>query len=366
MRLVHSAALSVIVLACFSASAVHAHSQSSSRLYYEMSETRADALSVDLALIDLLQVIGLDRNADGSITWGELTSSHALLLDFVTGGIQVADGSAACGLTASEQDFSLTEYADVPYLRIDFSVDCPAGEQAGDHVVTYGLFFSINPAHRALMHVSGLSNDGVYVLSPANAELRVSAEGAASSTAYGFVVEGVRHILSGYDHLVFLLLLILPAAGRGPIPRRALRIGVIVTAFTVAHSITLAAATSGLIRLPAGPVEIGIAASIVVAAVINVVRPSHTLSWKIAFAFGLLHGFGFAGALAEMGLAREIMLVGLLAFNIGVELGQLLVVALIVPVLALLSLSAGYRTLLVPVASLACAALGIVWTAARL
>ena len=361
--------LLAVVLGVFGGPAAHAHSQSSSRLSLQMSEERLESISIDLALVDLLQVIDLDRDANGTLTWGELASSGEAIVGFVTDGVTIASGGEPCRLDRLSSGFAMVRHADIPYLRVTLAVQCAAapGAAAASHLLRYGLFFDINPAHRALVHVTGTSIDRVQVLSPGNAEAGLSGGESLLSTGSSFVREGVGHILSGYDHLVFLLLLILPAAGGGGTLRtRLLRIAMIVTAFTVAHSMTLAAATTGLIHLPARPVEIGIAGSIVLAAVLNVVRPSHRLGWKIAFAFGLLHGFGFAGALQELNLERSTLLVSLLAFNIGVELGQLLVVALVVPILAALSVSARYRSVLVPAASLAGAALGVLWTAARL
>ena len=134
-----------------------------------------------------------------------------------------------------------------------------------------------------------------------------------------------EHILLGIDHLLFVLALLLVVKGAG-------RVVATVTAFTIAHSITLAAATLGLIRVPGPPVEAMIALSIVFVAAEIVHgargRPGLTARWPwvVAFTFGLLHGFGFAGALSEVGLPRNAIPLALFFFNVGVELGQLLFV----------------------------------------
>lgn len=356
----------VAVLGVFCAASAGAHSQSSSRLFLELSESRTSTLSIDLALIDLTQAMTLDLDRDGAVTWGELQSSGEPISAFVEDGVQIVRGGNPCRLETGNRDFSLVQRSGIPNLRIRLPVLCPAEAEADVHVMRYSLFFDINPAHRALLHVSGASNESAHVFSPARPEVRLTGDASPLSAAVGFVGAGIHHILSGYDHLIFLALLILPAAGSSALREKLVRIAVIVTAFTVAHSITLAAATTGAVSLPERPVEIGIAASIVLAAAINIVRPSHRLGWKVAFAFGLLHGFGFAGALREMGLERDTLLSSLLAFNVGVELGQLLVVALILPILVWLSASTRYRPVVVPAVSLAGASLGVVWTAARL
>jgi hydrogenase/urease accessory protein HupE len=139
---------------------------------------------------------------------------------------------------------------------------------------------------------------------------------------------GIEHILFGIDHLLFVLALII-------LVREWRRVAVTVTAFTIAHSITLAAATLGFVHVPGRPVEAAIALSIVLVAVevVNARRghPSVTARWPwlVAFAFGLLHGFGFAGALSEVGLPQHAIPLALLFFNLGVEVGQLAFVALV-------------------------------------
>jgi hypothetical protein len=146
--------------------------------------------------------------------------------------------------------------------------------------------------------------------------------------AWGYAVLGVRHILEGYDHLLFVFGLFL-------LVHSGLELIRTITAFTVAHSISLALATMGVLTLPSRPVEALIAASIVLVAreVARDPQAEPTLAgqkpWVVAFAFGLLHGLGFAGALAEIGVPRAHAALALLAFNVGVEVGQLVFVALL-------------------------------------
>ena len=148
-----------------------------------------------------------------------------------------------------------------------------------------------------------------------------------------YTVLGVEHILAGFDHLLFVLALVLLVQGK----RRLL---LTVTAFTAAHSLTLAGATLGWVRLPGPPVEASIALSIVFVAseIVHARqgRPGMTARypWVVAFSFGLLHGFGFAGALAEVGLPQSSIPIALLFFNVGVELGQLLFVGAVLAVIA--------------------------------
>ncbi len=355
-----------VLLSCLLATPAHAHSQSSSRLSLELDDGEPQTLVVDLALVDLMQIVPLDRNADARVTWGEVLQSSEDISAFASDGIVLSAGQARCEMSATERGIALVRYTDVTFVSLRLGIQCPVPDQAGAYKLRYRLFFDINPAHAALLQVIDSSDEGAYLISNGNREIALTGPGSQQSGVAGFVGEGFRHILSGYDHLAFLLLLILPVATGGSLRRRVVRIAAIVTAFTAAHSITLAAAVTGLVQLPAQPVEMAIAASVVFAGVMNVVRPRHALGFRIAFCFGLLHGFGFAGALAELGLQRDTLLVNLLAFNAGVELGQLLVVAIVLPLLTLLSMSVRYRSVLVPAASLSGALAGAVWVATRL
>ena len=162
-------------------------------------------------------------------------------------------------------------------------------------------------------------------LLPQQPQFIVQGPASTGQVAWSYLVLGVEHILGGIDHLLFVLALLL-------IVRGGKRILTTITAFTVAHSITLIAATLGWVHVPGPPVESMIALSIVFVAaeIVRGLRGEPGLTarapWVVAFAFGLLHGFGFAGALAEVGLPQSAIPVALLMFNVGVELGQLIFV----------------------------------------
>jgi len=176
----------------------------------------------------------------------------------------------------------------------------------------------------------------VESLPPGRAVFVVEPPLGLAQTAWTYLVLGVEHILAGIDHLLFVLSLLL-------IVRGLKRIAVTITAFTLAHSLTLAAATLGFVHVPGPPVEAAIALSIVFVAaeVVRGLRGAPGLTaqapWLVAFIFGLLHGFGFAGALAEVGLPQKAIPVALATFNVGVELGQLMFVATVIAVVALCS-----------------------------
>ena len=203
-------------------------------------------------------------------------------------------------------------------------------------------------------------------LVPQHLSFTVQAPTSSGEVAWSYLVLGVQHILGGADHLLFVLALLL-------IVRGGRRIVATVTAFTVAHSITLVAATLGWMRVPSPPVEAMIALSIVFVAA-EIVRglggrPGLTARapWLVAFSFGLLHGLGFAGALAEVGLPQKAIPIALLTFNVGVEVGQLVFVAGVMVMRRLLARAPAARHAWMPwVAPYAIGALAMFWVIERI
>ncbi len=200
------------------------------------------------------------------------------------------------------------------------------GGLAGQTISIEGLSATTTDVLVRIENLSGATQ--TERLSPTRTTFVVQAAPGAGEVAATYLRLGIEHILFGFDHLLFVLALVI-------LVRDWRRVALTVTAFTIAHSITLAAATLGLVNVPGPPVEASIALSIVLVAVeiVNARRGATSLAarwpWLIAFCFGLLHGFGFAGALAEVGLPHHAIPVALLFFNLGVELGQLAFVAAI-------------------------------------
>lgn len=209
-----------------------------------------------------------------------------------------------------------------------------AGGLAGQTMAIDGIAGGVTDVIVRVERRDGSSQ--VEHLLPQRPEFVIEATTGNWEVAGSYLVLGIKHILGGIDHLLFVLALLL-------IVRGSRRIILTITAFTVAHSITLVAATLGWVTVPGPPVEATIALSIVFVAAECVHglqgRPGLTARapWVVAFSFGLLHGFGFAGALAEVGLPQNAIPVALLMFNIGVEIGQLIFVACLLGVAALLA-----------------------------
>ncbi len=205
-------------------------------------------------------------------------------------------------------------------------VSVPNGEIAGGVIRFIGLETTITDVFARFKWLDG--SETTAIARPSHPWIDIVGKRSSWQVAGDYTVLGVEHILSGFDHLTFVLALLLIVSG-------AKRLLITVTSFTLAHSITLAAATLGMMWVPGPPVEATIALSILFLAseLVKVNRGQSSLTaqypWIVAFVFGLLHGFGFAGALSDVGLPQNEVPLALLMFNVGVELGQLMFIAVI-------------------------------------
>ncbi|MEZ4360592.1 MAG: HupE/UreJ family protein [Kofleriaceae bacterium] len=301
---------------------------------------------LDLAFRDLEDAVGLDVDHDGQVRWREVVERRPELERYVRAGLQLRRGEAPCPLTFGA--LGAVPRADGAHLVLPLEATCDGPVEA--LVVDYGLVFEVDAQHRGMVTVSRAGQDGSLRLveraGPTTFEL-----GAPGGDVAGFVRQGVWHIWIGVDHLCFLIALLLPAVLRRQGARRrpatsfaevARDVLGVVTAFTLAHSITLALSALGWVRLPVRFVETAIALSVAVAALNNLLRGVDA-RWAVAFALGLLHGFGFSNVLLDVGLPGQHLVAALLAFNVGVELGQLAVVACFLPLAFLARGSRAYR-----------------------
>ncbi len=364
----------------------------------------------DIALRDLDYAIGLDTDGDGRITWGEVKSHHAEIAAYASSRLSLAADGAACPLTVGDQ--AIDDHTDGAYSVLPLRFACSGVPQT--ITLNYSLFADLDPQHRGLLNLSVRDATGALatrsaVLGPQAPEQSFKlSETRPLQQLLDYGREGVWHIWIGFDHILFLLSLLLPAVGvwmaaRQPkkaAARAAATRGLraksaaasspssaeggrlvwqpvsrfstafwdvlrIVTAFTVAHSITLSLAVLGVVSLPSRVVEASIAASVVLAALNNVWPLFHGRRWMVAFVFGLLHGFGFASVLVDLGLPQGALALALLGFNLGVEVGQLTIVALFLPLAYLIRRGWFYRRVVLTGGSLAIAALAAAWFVER-
>ena len=326
----------------------------------------------DIALRDLDFALGLDADGNGEITWGEVRAKHGEIAAYALARLAVHGDGAACRIEPGAQQ--VDDHTDGAYTVLPLAMRC-ATPMPAQLAIDYSLFADLDPQHRGLLNLQALGSTRTAVLGPQAPTQRFELKAINRWAQFAdYAREGVWHIWIGFDHILFLLSLLLPAVLLWRAKRwqavesfRAAFIDVfkIVTAFTVAHSITLSLATLGVIELPSRWVESAIAVSVLLAALNNVWPLFHRRRWTVAFAFGLIHGFGFASVLADLGLPREALVLALVGFNLGVEGGQLAIVAVFLPLAFALRRTVFYRRAVMVGGSLLIAALAGVWLVER-
>jgi hypothetical protein len=346
----------LLLLAC---GAAHAHKPSDSYLSISAQGNGVRG-QWDIALRDLEYAIGLDANGDGAITWGELRKKHAEIAAYAFARLKVRDCELKPGALLVD------EHTDGAYAVLPFAGDC--GEALPSRLeIEYSLFADLDPTHRGLLRATFGPQTVTGVLGPDQPRLSLDAQGRSRLEQFrDYSREGVWHIWIGFDHVLFLLSLLLPAVLLAARFRPAFwDVFKVVTAFTVAHSITLALAALSVISLPSRLVESAIALSVILAALNNLWPVVRRGRWLVAFAFGLIHGFGFASVLTELGLPPESLLLALVGFNLGVEVGQLAIVALFLPLAFAMRDTWAYRRVVAVGGSGVIALLAAIWLVER-
>lgn len=355
------------LLLCFWSACTLAHKPSDSYLTLTVTENQLTG-RWDIALRDLDFAIGLDNDDDGAITWGEVRLKSPEIWDYALTKLQLSTANFTCEFR--QRELKVDQHTDGYYAVLYFFCDNFPGLDS--LAVDYRLFAEIDPQHRGLLNLTSGSTDFASILDP-NKPTRLfdlSENQTLWIKLIDFTREGIWHIWMGFDHILFLFSLLIPsvmvyqnkkwttAANFKQALRDVIRV---VTAFTIAHSITLSIAALGFIELPSRWVESIIAASVVLAALNNIVPLFTEKRAILAFAFGLIHGFGFASVLADLNLKESSRLWGLLGFNLGVEIGQLGLVTVFLPIAYQLSRYPLYKPMILRYSSAGIAGLASVW-----
>jgi hypothetical protein len=365
-------ALFLMVFLCVPA---WAHKPSDSYLTMRGAQDSDDiAVRWDIALRDLDYVLELDRDGNGALTWGEVRTRADDITRYATTHLQLKAGDKPCTWQIAGP-MQLDKHSDGTYAVLSLTARCENVQQGLK--THYSLLFDVDPSHRGLVQwiAPGSLSSQPLVFSTDSAEQAMQLQApSAWKTLKQYVVEGIWHIWLGYDHILFLLSLLLPAVlvrmtnhwEPAPSLKRSLvEVLKVVTAFTLAHSITLSLAVLGFVSLPSRFVESTIAASIIVAALNNIRGSIEKKRWVMAFVFGLIHGFGFASALADLGLPQGALALALVGFNLGVEVGQMAIVIAFVPIAFWLRTTVFYRRWFLPIGSIIIAIIAAYWFAQR-
>ncbi|HXV36506.1 MAG TPA: HupE/UreJ family protein, partial [Myxococcota bacterium] len=348
----------------------HAHESDYSYLRLDV-DARQVRGELEIHARDALFLLGADPALAEADAWRALRSLEPQLRERLARGVEIRSASQPCPLSLTSGLRADPGGRDYALLRLE--AECAAAVETLE--VRYPLIFELDIEHRGFFAIRDARQTHVGVFTASEPSLRVAIAQADRWQQFAdYAREGVAHIAAGFDHLLFLITLLLPVvltrsngrwqprARAGAVMRRAVAIA---TAFTLAHSITLALAVFELVRLPARLVESSIAFSVLVAAWNNLRPLLREHGWWLAFGFGLVHGLGFAGALAQLGLPPHAKGLALFAFNVGVEAGQLAIVAAIVPLLYALRARAWYERAVLGVGSWLIAWIAAIWLLER-
>ncbi|MFK2900032.1 HupE/UreJ family protein [Dyella jejuensis] len=356
----------------------------------------------DIALRDLDFAIGLDTRHDGAITWGEVQAHRSAIENYALSRLTIKGDGLTCTMQPTGQ--MIDDHTDGAYDVILFDAVCDKNIPSKLTVV-YQLMYDLDPYHRGIVTIHAGDKIAGAVLGPSNP---VASLNLREPDRWGefksFVTDGIWHIWTGIDHILFLLSLLLPAVlirRRVPPANESWRKGTVmseatgvvmaaltqrpqyrweaatrfwppcldvikvVSAFSLSHSITLSLAVLGIVHLPSRLVESGIALSVMVAALNNIYPVVHKRVWLIAFAFGFIHGLGFASALAGLQLPAGAMAASLGGFSVGVEIGQEAIVLAFLPLAYLMRKTRFYQVVLFRWGSLLIIAMATGWFVQR-
>ncbi len=324
-------------------------------------------LHCDIETDNFQSVIDLDDNNNSVVSWKELYNHQQQIETHLLSQIHLTQNNQL--ITLSPSEYKIYRKLDQSYLNILLHGDVTSQET--DLSLEYTLFFDIDPLQRMFLSVTTADNNITQLFSPRQTSHQLSLQKKSQWDYFlQFWEEGIWHIWSGYDHLLFVLMLIIPAvlikkeqtvSVVSSFKTALLNLVKIITTFSIAHSITLSAAFLDLASINARWIESGIALSIFITAVFNIMKYFPHRIYLLVFLFGLLHGFGFANALSEMAMQNVHLLIILFGFNLGVETGQIAIVLLVFPLLYYFAKFHFYQTIILQGISFITALLALYW-----
>ena len=332
---------------------------------------------LQLRWIDLGLFVELDTNADEELSWAEIDANSQKIKQYAADHIQLSAAGQPCPLTFDDE-IQTQMHEDDGYLVLSFSSNCLAQVSAADSAeldIHYSAIFAQRDDHSLLVSGELFGQPINAVIDQQHPTLSLSADSNSLATVIRtYIYQGILHIFKGTDHILFLCALLLTCALQREQNQWQFRNNTrqifthtawVITAFTLAHSLTLTATAMDLMVPSSRWVEFGIARSVVMTARNNIWPLVLRLGW-ITFAFGLLHGMGFAGVLGELGIDKQQKLVSVLAFNFGVELGQLMILAVLLPLLLVCSKRRWYQQFGLQGASAVIGIIALQWCIERL
>lgn len=378
--------LVLTLLALLYSSISHAHQFSTAHAKLEPNGNNQYQGYIAVSLEDIQQTLAMDPNNDGKLKWQEVIDSMPIIQSYLTNHI-TAWQSSEKRITENNGTPTITcftEWSNTPelselygelLLHIPVTITCPTEtETISKLTLKYSGFFDTLSDHKLLLTWLYNKNESYFIIDSDQQQVDLSfSSTSVLDTIVFYLYQGVIHIWFGLDHVLFVLALILPFAwlrfrrGRFSSTKSlVLRdLIILITSFTLAHSITLTLTALNLLSIPSQWAEIGIAISVAFTA-INIITQWVKKLGVITFLFGLLHGMGFAGALSELGLSQSHKISSILAFNLGVEIGQVVIIFLLFPMLSRLRKTQVLQYRLVPTLAVLIALMGGYWIIERI
>jgi len=313
---------------CFS------HQLYESYIFIDLKNPDSPSLRWEVESNNLESIFQLDRNENEIISWKEINLFHDPITAYVKQHFKLLIDNKEVDLHF--ESFDLERKDDQTFLVFTQSLEPQPSIQSIS--INYDLFFDIDKKQICYVHIQQKKTPILQTLKADKPNINVILESFSITTSMlNFFIEGIWHIWLGIDHLLFLLMLLIPSLDLYLVTKTKTQVGKdiikIVTSFSVAHSITLILSALEIVSLPVKLIETSIAVSVLITAVANFRPRQSSVLWQAAFIFGLIHGFGFANALQEMELDSDYLVYLLLSFNVGVETGQLILVLIALPVL---------------------------------
>ncbi len=362
--------ISIFLFILFSGTILNADLLKENFITIDLNSTSPKAL-IDFESDNLEKFIKLDDNDNGIISWKEIKAHKEEIEKFVLKHIEIKVDKKLC--QSAVDSFEVYRRVHQSYIKIYLSLSCDMPKKA--LFLKYDLFFDVDKDQKAFVKISDQNISTPTILSSRKVEVKLKLQKeSAWSSFLNFLIEGIWHIWIGFDHILFLLMLLIPSVyiykNHTLYPRRKFKdvlfeILKVVTAFSVAHSITLALSVTKTVTLNSSFVEVAIALSVLFTAVNNLYAFIKHKTWIMAFLFGLIHGFGFANVLHELLVKSGDFIAMLFGFNLGVEIGQMAIVAAVLPILYFFRRSRYYKIFILHGFSAITALISILWAVER-
>lgn len=347
----------------------YSHQLYESYLFFDLTLPNTPQLRWEVESNNLESVFDLDSNNNEIISWKELKKFKPQILNYLEPYFQLwMDGQK---IDLHFDSFELERKDDQTFLILSQTLNPRNSVQSIR--INYDLFFDMDPQQICMIHIQQKDKQVpiVEILKKNKRNINIELENFSISTSmFNFFIEGIWHIWMGWDHLLFLLMLIVASLNQYLVTRTRAQVGKdiikIVTSFSIAHSVTLILSSLEIVTLPVKWIEISIAVSVLITAVANLRPKQAPILWQIAFIFGLIHGFGFANALQDMELEGEYLIYLLFSFNIGVEAGQLVLVLIVLPLFMYLKRKTSLFDIAMKLISLLTAIVAVKWMIERI